>query len=185
CIEAAGGSGTCPAFDTDHATSYPDVPLDQQCIDRCTGDGQKSPTFFTGFLLRSVTAQRSEGAAFVDVDRVDLTYSFPKASDGSGASRWLERFQQTGLVGGRAALPSVELSGTELANRVDANPSAGVPFLRKLRLTGATDELGRHVDVDYRQTAPCSANNLPEGHADTNTLDCFPAWRKIGRASCR
>ena len=178
CIEAAGGTGTCPAFDADHATSYPDVPLDQLCTDRCTGDEQKSPTFFTGMLLRSVAAQRSEAAAFVDVDRVDFSYSFPEPSDGTSASLWLERFQQHGLGGdGEAALPAVVISGRERANRVDAAPELGVPFLRKLRITSVVDELGRRVDVDYTQPQPCPIDDFPEGRADTNTQNCYPAWR--------
>jgi RHS repeat-associated protein len=184
CVEAAGGSGSCPAFDAAHATSYPDVPLDQSCTGRCTAAEQKSPTFFTGNLLRSVTAQRSEGADFVDVDRVDFTYSFPKPSDGTGASLWLEKFQQFGLGGsGQASLPPVEFTGAEFANRVDANPSAGVPSLRKLRVTSAVDELGRRVDVGYSQPSPCSSANLPEGRADTNTLNCYPAWRTNGTSA--
>ncbi|MFL6077245.1 MAG: RHS repeat-associated core domain-containing protein [Mycobacteriales bacterium] len=184
CTEAAGGTGTCPAFDADHASSYPDVPLDQLCTGRCTGDEQKSPTFFTGELLRSVTSQRSDGTGYADVDRVDLTYSFPKPSDGTSASLWLERFQQSGLAGsGQASLPPVEFTGHELDNRVDNNPSAGVPRLPKLRITSVTDELGRTVAVDYTQPDRCSLDNLPEGHADTNTLDCYPAWRTNGQSA--
>ena len=178
CIEAADGDGTCPAFDADHASSYPDVPLDQLCTDRCTGDEQKSPTFFTGQLLRSVTAQRSEDTCFVDVDRVDFTYSFPEPSDGTSASLWLERFQQFGLGGtGEASLPPVVISGRERANRVDAAPDQGVPFLRKLRVTSVVDELGRRVDVQYAQPQPCPIDDFPDEHADTNTQDCYPAWR--------
>ncbi|MEV4319119.1 RHS repeat-associated core domain-containing protein [Actinocrispum sp. NPDC049592] len=185
CTEANGGSGgACPKMDADHASSYPDVPLDQLCTDRCTGDEQKSPTFFTGDLLRSVSAQRASGSSYVDVDRVGFTYSFPKPSDGTSASLWLERFQQTGAGGdGEASLPSVEFAGQELANRVDFDTSAGVPELKKLRITTATDELGRRVDVDYRQQHPCSRDNFPEGKADSNTQDCFPAWRTNGDSS--
>jgi len=42
CIDAADGSGTCPAFEKDHASSYPDIPMDQVCTGSCTGDEQKS-----------------------------------------------------------------------------------------------------------------------------------------------
>jgi RHS repeat-associated protein len=184
CVEAAGGSGTCPAFDRDHATSYPDVPLDQLCTDRCTTDDQKAPTFFTGKLLRSVNAQRVDGSSYVDVDRVDFTYSFPKPSDGTAASLWLERFRQVGLAGdGEQALPPVVFSGEEQPNRVDFDASAGVPELRKLRVTSATDELGRQVDVTYGRPHPCTRDDFPEGRADTNAQDCFPAWRTNGESS--
>jgi RHS repeat-associated protein len=184
CTEAAGGTGSCPSMDADHASSYPDVPLDQVCTDRCTGNEQKSPTFFTGDLLRSVTAQRNDGSSYVDVDRVDFSYLFPKPSDGTSASLWLDHFQQVGLGGGgQASLPAVEFTGQEFANRVDADPSAGVPFLRKLRITSVTDELGRNVAVDYTQPDPCRIDNFPEGHADTNVQDCYPAWRTNGTSA--
>lgn len=182
CIEAADGSGSCPAFDKDHASSYPDVPMDQVCTGSCTGDEQKSPSFFTNELLRSVTAQRNDGTGFVDVDRVDFTYSFPKPSDGTSASLWLEKFQQVGLGGsGSAALPAVVIAGRESPNRVDT--AAGVPKLEKLRVTAVTDELGRRVEVDYAQPDGCTIDNFPEGKADTNAQTCFPGWRSNGDSS--
>jgi RHS repeat-associated protein len=184
CLEAADGSGTCPAFDKDHASSYPDVPMDQVCTGDCTGDEQKSPSFFTGNLLRSVSAQRSEGDTFVDVDRVDFTYSFPKPSDGTSASLWLEKFQQVGLGGsGTEALPAVVIAGRESPNRVDAAPSSGVPKLEKLRVTTVTDELGRRVEIGYGQPDGCTIDNFPEGKADTNAQTCFPGWRSNDNSS--
>ncbi|MEU4602974.1 RHS repeat-associated core domain-containing protein [Kribbella sp. NPDC023972] len=184
CLEAADGSGTCPAFDQDHASSYPDVPMDQVCTGDCTGDEQKSPSFFTGTLLRSVAAQRSEGDTFVDVDRVDFTYSFPKPSDGTSASLWLEKFQQVGLGGsGEQALPAVVIAGRESPNRVDAAPGSGVPKLEKLRVTTVTDELGRRVEVGYGQPDGCTIDNFPEGKADTNAQTCFPGWRSNDNSS--
>jgi RHS repeat-associated protein len=181
CIEAADGSGTCPAFDKDHASSYPDVPMDQVCTGSCTGDEQKSPSFFTNQLLRSVTAQRNDGKDFVDVDRVDFTYSFPKPSDGTSASLWLEKFQQVGLSGsGSEALPAVVFAGRERPNRVDTTEGSGVPRLQKLRVTAFTDELGRRVEVTYGQPNGCTSTDFPEGKADTNTQTCFPAWRSNG-----
>ncbi|MER7243832.1 RHS repeat-associated core domain-containing protein [Kribbella sp. NPDC000426] len=184
CTEENGGSGSCPAFDKDHASSYPDVPMDQVCTGSCTGDEQKSPSFFTNVLLRSVTAQRNDGTNFVDVDRVNFTYSFPKPSDGTSASLWLEKFQQVGLGGsGTESLPPVVIAGRESPNRVDAAPDSGVPKLEKLRVTTVTDELGRRVEVDYGQPDGCTIDNFPEGHADTNTQTCYPAWRSNGDSS--
>ncbi|MFB6719398.1 RHS repeat-associated core domain-containing protein [Kribbella sp. NPDC056345] len=184
CIEANGGSGTCPAFDKDHASSYPDVPMDQVCTGSCTGDEQKSPSFFTNQLLRSVTSQRNDGTDFVDVDRVDFTYSFPKPSDGTSASLWLEKFQQVGLGGsGTEKLPPVVIAGRESPNRVDAAPGSGVPKLEKLRVTTVTDELGRRVEVGYGQPDGCTIDNFPEGKADTNAQTCFPGWRSNGDSS--
>jgi RHS repeat-associated protein len=185
CTEAVDGSGSCPAFDEDHASSYPDAPLDSLCTDRCTGEEQKSPTFFTGALLRSVTAQRSGAdGGWTDVDRLDLTYAYPKPSDGTSAGLWLEKVQQTGLSGsGELKLPAVEFTGKELANRADADPAAGAPEMRKLRITSVVDELGRRVDVGYGQPDPCPVDNLPEGRYDSNTQDCFPGWRTNGTDS--
>lgn len=185
CIEGADGSGECPSFDEDNATSYPDVPMDSLCTDRCTGEEQKSPTFYTEVLLRSVTAQRSgAGGGWVDVDRMDFTYAYPQPSDGTSASLWLEKVQQTGLAGsGSATLPAVEFTGTELANRADPDSAAGAPEMRKLRITSFVDELGRRVDVRYGQPNPCPIDNLPTGRFDRNTQDCFPGWRTNGEDS--
>ncbi|MEU1267409.1 RHS repeat-associated core domain-containing protein [Streptomyces sp. NPDC005799] len=186
CVEAAGGSGDCPAFDADHASSYPDAPLDSLCASGdCTGEEQKSPTFFTNALLRSVTAQRSDaGGGWTDVDRMDFTYDYPKPSDGTDAMLWLTKVQQTGLAGdGELALPAVEFTGKEYANRADADPAAGAPEMRKLRITSFVDELGRRVDVTYGQPDPCPIDDLPEGRYDSNTQDCFPGWRTNGTSS--
>ncbi|MFI9584320.1 RHS repeat-associated core domain-containing protein [Streptomyces sp. NPDC052236] len=186
CIEAADGSGTCPAFDADHASSYPDAPIDSLCASGdCTGEDQKSPTFFTSALLRSVTAQRSGGdGGWTDVDRLDFTYAYPEPSDGTSAMLWLEKVQQTGLAGsGELKLPAVEFTGKEFANRADADPSAGVPEMRKLRIDSFTDELGRKVDVTYGQPHPCPVGDLPEGRFDSNTQNCFPGWRTNGEDS--
>ncbi|GAA5039038.1 RHS repeat-associated core domain-containing protein [Actinopolymorpha pittospori] len=184
CVEAADGSGTCPAYDQDHATSYPDVPMDSLCTGRCTGEEQKAPTFFTGYLLRSVTAQRSGAdGGWVDVDRLDLTFSFPKPSDGTSAALWLRKVQQSGLAGSNTkSLPAVEFTGKERVNRADADPGAGAPEMRKLRMTSVVDEMGRRVDVNYGQPHACPKGDLPPAY-DTNTQDCFPGWRTNGDSS--
>jgi RHS repeat-associated protein len=186
CVEAAGGSGDCPAFDADHASSYPDAPLDSLCASGdCTGEEQKSPTFFTDTLLRSVTAQRSNGdGGWSDVDRLAFTYDYPKPSDGTSAMLWLTKVQQTGMAGsGELKLPAVEFTGKEFPNRADADPAAGAPEMRKLRITSFVDELGRRVDVTYGQPHSCPIDDLPEGRYDSNTQDCFPGWRTNGTDS--
>ncbi|MGW1212968.1 RHS repeat-associated core domain-containing protein [Streptomyces sp. NPDC002499] len=186
CVEAADGSGDCPAFDADHASSYPDAPLDSLCASGdCTGEEQKSPTFFTDSLLRGVTAQRSNAdGGWTDVDRLDFTYDYPEPSDGTSAMLWLAKVQQTGLAGdGELKLPAVEFTGKEYANRADADPAAGAPEMRKLRITQFVDELGRQVDVTYGQPDPCPVDDLPEGRYDSNTQDCFPGWRANGESS--
>jgi RHS repeat-associated protein len=186
CVEAADGSGDCPAFDADHATSYPDAPLDSLCASGdCTGEDQKSPTFFTNALLRSVTAQRSGAdGGWTDVDRLDFTYDYPEPSDGTSAMLWLTKVQQTGLAGdGELKLPAVEFTGKEYANRADAAPEEGAPEMRKLRISEFVDELGRRVDVTYGQPNPCPVDDLPEGRFDSNTQDCFPGWRTNGESS--
>ncbi|WP_079072264.1 RHS repeat-associated core domain-containing protein [Streptomyces canus] len=186
CVEAADGSGDCPAFDADHATSYPDAPLDSLCASGdCTGEDQKSPTFFTNALLRSVTAQRSGAdGGWTDVDRLDFTYDYPEPSDGTSAMLWLTKVQQTGLAGdGESKLPAVEFTGKEYANRADASPEEGAPQMRKLRISEFVDELGRRVGVTYGQPNPCPVDDLPEGRFDSNTQDCFPGWRTNGESS--
>lgn len=181
CVEFPAGGGTCPAFNLSNSESFPDVPMDSYCTSgQCTGDNQKAPTFFAANRLASITAQRSGGTtAWSDVDRLTLSHAFPEPSDGTTASLWLDKVQHTGLSGGGSqSLPAVEFTGTEFVNRADANPGAGVPFQRKLRITRILDELGRQVDVTYQQPDGC--NPIPEGNYDTNTRNCFPAWRVNG-----
>jgi RHS repeat-associated protein len=183
CVEAAGGTGTCPEFNQANASSYPDAPLSSLCTGICTGDDQRGPTFFTGQLLRSVSAERSGGdGSWVEADRLTFTYSYPQPSDGTDPALWLDKVAQTGFGGdGETTLPAVEFTGTELVNRADADPANGVPEQRKLRITRVIDELSRAVSVRYGQPDPCEP--LPTGSFDTNTKNCFPAWRTNGEDS--
>lgn len=179
CKERATGQPSvtvaCPTFSVANAASYPDVPTDLVCTATCT---EKAPTFFSHYLLRSVTAQRVVNGAWSNVERVSLGYSFPNPGDGTSPALWLARIQREGLSGTAISLPMVTMTSTPLDNRVDYSTALGVAPLKKFRVSGVTDSLGSTVTATYGHATTaqaCSVTSLPTAW-DTNTRECFPRW---------
>ncbi|WP_404385026.1 RHS repeat-associated core domain-containing protein [Knoellia locipacati] len=170
-----GATPSCPSFAAANASSYPDVPMDLLCTSGCT---QESPSFFSHYLMRSVTSYTRTGGSFAPVDKVEYAYSYPDPGDGSSPSLWLAKIRRSGVNGSSAlALPDVTLTGQARPNRVDYDTSAGVAPLNKYRVVYIGDELGGEVEVTYGQPAgqTCTAANIPSVW-DTNTLACFPRY---------
>ena len=112
------------------------------------------------------------------ITRIQPRFQFPNPGDGSSPSLWLQDLQRVGLNGSATdvALPVQEFGGVGLTNRVDYDTSAGVLPLKFFRVHRITDELGGQTSVSYGQANPCTRSNLPQGNADTQTLDCFPQY---------
>lgn len=173
-------SGTCPAVSLANAASYPDVPVDLMCTEVSCDDW--GPSFFSTKLLREVSGERFLDGSWAKVDSVRMGYTFPTHTDGTSPDLTLHRLRSIGHAdNGTYSLPHVDFSYTQLPNRVDANPGAGVPALYKHRLTGINDELAAHTQITYGH--PSSARDcspLPS-QWDTNTQDCFPRfWKPDG-----
>ena len=173
----------CPQLTSSTDTdTYPDVPLDLMCWSATSCPGQYSPSFFSTEKIAKIATFVRNSAALVnpsysDVDELTFSYTFPStAADDASASLFLTGIRRDGLVGTRVTLPTVLIGGTAFQNRVDANPSGGVPALRKYRVTSIEDELGATVHVTYGQPNPCTASALPAWN--TNTTDCFPQFYK-------
>ncbi|MFJ3493174.1 RHS repeat-associated core domain-containing protein [Streptomyces sp. NPDC086091] len=160
-----------------NAAKWPDVPVDQECK---TGTKCTSPvaTFFTTKRLTSVVTQmRKDATSYQDVDAWLFTHLFTDNGDDS-KTLWLTKIEHEGRAGGTAVkLPSVDLFGEQLANRVDAIGDNIAPFHR-FRLSMVLSETGAQLDVTYAPT-DCTKANLPK--PGESTKRCYPVkWAPPG-----
>ncbi|MFV2020396.1 hypothetical protein ACFHVL_17980, partial [Micromonospora sp. LOL_023] len=135
---------SCWSGSSPNTASWPDTPWDMQC-DAAPCNNNIGPSYFTGKRLTSVTTQVRVGGVYQDVDRWNLSHSFPSTNESTALnppSLWLSGIQRTGLAGGQAALPQVTFGGNRYANRTDHNVSAAVPVTNKYRITEINTESG-------------------------------------------
>lgn len=154
------------------ATTWPDVPWDQDCAAApCTG--KWSPTFWSTKRLTRVSTQVSTGGGnYRTVDQWDFAHSFPVPGDNTTASLWLTSITMTGLAASPSiALPPVTFEGTMLQNRVNS-AADGLPKLNKFRITAIKTESGGAIDISY--AAPDCADGGTPPVADDNKTRCFP-----------
>ncbi|MFJ3019534.1 RHS repeat-associated core domain-containing protein [Streptomyces tendae] len=158
-----------------NASYWPDVPVDQECASgaKCTV-GQ---TFFTTKRLTGITTQiRKDATAYQDVDHWALEHRFNDNGDDS-KTLWLEKISHEGRAGTNTKLPSVELFGEQLVNRVDAVGDNIAPFHRD-RLATVISETGAQLDINYAPT-DCVKSALPAPGASTKR--CYPVkWAPPG-----
>ncbi|MET7655052.1 polymorphic toxin-type HINT domain-containing protein [Streptomyces sp. NPDC005486] len=159
-----------------NASHWPDVPVDQECKSgtKCTSPVQ---TFFTTKRLTSVVTQmRKDATNYSDVDAWTFTHLFTDNGDDS-KTLWLSKIEHEGRVGTAVKLPSVELFGEQLANRVDAIGDNIAPFYR-FRLSMVLSETGAQLDVTYAPT-DCAKASLPK--PGESTKRCYPVkWAPPG-----
>ncbi|WP_446038218.1 polymorphic toxin-type HINT domain-containing protein [Streptomyces sp. SID1121] len=158
-----------------NAARWPDTPVDQECkaSTKCTV-GQ---TFWTSKRLTGITTQiRKDATDYQDVDAWTLTHLFTDNGDDS-KTLWLSQIQQEGRVGTATKLPTVELIGEQLANRVDAIGDNIAPFHR-FRLATVLSETGSQLDVNYAP-ADCTKSTLPK--PGESVKRCYPVkWAPPG-----
>ncbi|WP_327694870.1 polymorphic toxin-type HINT domain-containing protein [Streptomyces sp. NBC_00459] len=159
-----------------NAAQWPDVPVDQECkaSTKCTSPVQ---TFFTTKRLTSVVTQmRKDATTYSDVDAWTLTHLFTDNGDDS-KTLWLSKIEHEGRAGTAIKLPSVDLFGEQLANRVDAIGDNIAPFHR-FRLSMVLSETGAQLDVTYAAT-DCTKATLPT--PGESTKRCYPVkWAPPG-----
>ncbi|MGW2614311.1 polymorphic toxin-type HINT domain-containing protein [Streptomyces sp. NPDC001500] len=159
-----------------NASHWPDVPVDQECksATKCTSPVQ---TFFTTKRLTSIVTQmRKDATNYQDVDAWLLTHLFTDNGDDS-KTLWLSKIEHEGRVGTAVKLPSVDLFGEQLANRVDAIGDNIAPFYR-FRLSMVLSETGAQLDVTYAP-ADCTKATLPR--PGESTKRCYPVkWAPPG-----
>ncbi|MFI7408879.1 polymorphic toxin-type HINT domain-containing protein [Streptomyces sp. NPDC049627] len=161
------------------AADWPDVPWDQNCKADTKCPGQNSPTFWTRKKLTKISTQiRTGDATYSPVDEWSLTHVFTDNGDGS-KSLWLSRITHTGKAGTDVSVPSVELYGTQLPNRVDETGDNLQPFYR-FRLSAVKNETGGVLNVNYADRQ-CTTAALPA--EDSSKVRCFPVkWNPPGAA---
>ncbi len=166
-------------FTKENAKNWPDVPVDQFCAPGKECKNQHSPTFWTRKRFSAITTQVLTRGAYKDVDRWDLTHSFPQTGDGTSNGLWLASVKHTGKTNGELSTPEITFSGQQLANRVDG--LEGLPPFIRYRINAISTESGGLIGVTY--SAPeCNRDGvLPASDAD-NTLRCYPVnWSAPGQ----
>ncbi|MFF3764588.1 RHS repeat-associated core domain-containing protein [Streptomyces sp. NPDC001922] len=162
-----------------NAAHWPDTPVDLECKadTKCTA-GQSVPSFWTTKRLTGITTQMRTGTdTYTDVDAWTLTHRFTDNGDDS-KTLWLAAIDHEGKAGsGSVKMPSVELQGTQLVNRVDRNGDNIAPFHR-YRLGTVLSETGSQLDINYAPTE-CTAGALPK--PGESTKRCYPVrWAPPG-----
>ncbi|OKJ02807.1 hypothetical protein AMK18_11460 [Streptomyces sp. CB01249] len=165
------------ALKDDTAADWPDVPWDRNCKADTKCAGQNSPTFWTRKQLTEITTQIRNGATtYEDVDRWKLGHSYVDNGDGS-KSLWLKNIDHTGLVGDDKSVPSVELQGIQLPNRVDV-PNDNIQEFNRFRLAGVASESGSALSANYSEPE-CTSTTLPK--VGESTVRCYPVkWNPPG-----
>ncbi|MFI6439846.1 polymorphic toxin-type HINT domain-containing protein [Streptomyces sp. NPDC050759] len=176
CLPTAGFDCAESKRTKANATYWPDVPVDQECKSgtKCTSPVQ---TFFTTKRLTSIVTQmRKDATNYSDVDAWTLTHLFTDNGDDS-KTLWLSKIDHEGRAGTTVKLPSVELFGEQLANRVDAIGDNIAPFHR-FRLSMVLSETGAQLDVTYAPV-DCAKASLPK--PGESTKRCYPVkWAPPG-----
>lgn len=163
-----------------NAKYWPDTPVDRACAanTKCTA-GQSTQTFWTTKRLVGITTQMSKSSVageYDDVDAWTLTHIFTDNGDDT-KTLWLSKIDHEGKVGGSLKMPSVELGGTHLMNRVDSDTDNTDPF-RRLRLVSVVSETGAQLDITYAPRE-CTPTALPK--PGESTKRCYPViWSPPG-----
>ncbi|MGQ5263977.1 RHS repeat-associated core domain-containing protein [Micromonospora sp. ZYX-F-536] len=175
----ASGTIDCDPQDLNATTApyWPDVPWDRNCVKdtKCKTD-QITPTFWTRKRLVGITTEIRGASGWTGVDNWKLDHLLTDNGDGS-RTLWLNKITHAGLVNGTAAMPSVELAGLQLPNRIDRTGDFIAPLIR-FRLAKVYTDSGAEIDVNYA-TPDCAEGNLPtEGKS---TRRCYPVkWNPLG-----
>ncbi|MFV2198329.1 RHS repeat-associated core domain-containing protein, partial [Nocardiopsis sp. LOL_012] len=166
------------SLDDDTAQHWPDVPYDMACeADTECGWTQTSPSFWTRKRLEQIRTQYDTGDGYQTVDAWELTHLFTDNGDGS-RTLWLSEITRTGHDGEeQESLPSVQLDGIQLPNRVD-DPGDNIQPFNRFRLSTVYTEFGGQVDVNYLG-GTCAHDDLPTEGEQTGR--CYPVkWNPPG-----
>jgi RHS repeat-associated protein len=182
----AGNSCSDEEFTVTHPEYWPDTPVDLNCVSGkdCTKHGA---SFWSRKRLTSIVTQVQVGGVTKQVDRYDLTQTFPDGGD-HAPTLWLESIKRTGLdrLGGATADTSagaVTFYPIQLPNRVGTVP--GLPRMYHNRIVSIESETGALTTVDY-STPDCSSvpasdlndekDTKAQEFASTNATGCFPVY---------
>ncbi|WP_328560397.1 RHS repeat-associated core domain-containing protein [Streptomyces coelicoflavus] len=165
-------------FTEANAAHWPDTPVDRYCkADTKCDASQSAQTFFTRKRLTGITTQMRTGAStYQDVDAWTFTHRFLDNGDDTH-TLWLSKIGHEGRVDGTEKLPSVQLMGLALVNRVDSDDD-NIDGFHRYRLATVLSETGAQLDVTYAPTQ-CTAEALPK--PGESTKRCYPVvWSPPG-----
>ena len=176
CVPGTPSGNTCAdsQFTTANSSSWPDVPIDQNCKsgDTCN---VHSPTFWSRKMLSNITTQYWNGTAYVKVDSYDLGHQFPTDAD---PESWLSSIARTGYAadGTSIAMPTITTHGSAMPNRVAGYNS--LPSMPHWRMTSLILDTGENLSFTY--TTACSSAKIPSDPS-ANTSQCMPVyWSPAG-----
>ena len=163
---------------TKNATTWPDVPWDQECTASPCRTG--SPTFWATKRLAAVTTKVGGSP----VEKWTLGHSFPDPGDGTRAGLWLDKVSHVGLVGETTTRPDIRFGGIQLSNRVDTH-SDQYAAMKWWRLKTIHTETGGRVDVTYSDPDCVAGSRMPNPNAlQDNNLRCYPVrWTPEGNTT--
>ncbi|MFI6849951.1 polymorphic toxin-type HINT domain-containing protein [Kitasatospora sp. NPDC050467] len=159
---------------TGHPLAWPDVPVDQICVDSSCVNS--APTFFTTKRLDKISTQVLVNSAYRTVDTWQLNQSLAYPGDNTSRLLQLDSIQRTPSNGQTAItdFPAVKFSYEMRSNRVDGLVPAQKMFMRP-RVREINTETGGRINVLYNKYPECSrnANRMPASE-DSNTMACMP-----------
>ncbi|WP_327373343.1 polymorphic toxin-type HINT domain-containing protein [Streptomyces sp. NBC_01216] len=180
CLPVTAFDCAASKFTTGNAAYWPDTPVDRNCAanTKCTAS-QSTQTFWTTKRLVGITTQMSKSSVageYADVDAWTFTHLFTDNGDDT-KTLWLAKIDHEGKAGGSDKMPSLELAGSHLMNRVDSDVDNTDPF-KRLRLDTVVSETGAQLNITYAPQE-CTATVLPA--PGTSTKRCFPVvWSPPG-----
>ncbi|WP_285104033.1 RHS repeat-associated core domain-containing protein [Promicromonospora sp. MEB111] len=171
---------TCAAEDrtVEHGSHWPDLPLDLVCTSSTTCPDVQSQVFFDRFRMTGITTQIRSNGTLVGVDNWGLVQTLPTVGD-SMPTLWLDTITHKGLGGNNddtddLALPVVDFTSEQLANRVNGIGDDGAKAMTRLRVNEILSESGGVTAIDYSGTE-CSSNVLP-ANPWSNDKRCMPVF---------
>lgn len=170
---------SCGTASAPTTANWPDTPWDLDCALGSTScPDNATPSFwsyrwYTGVTTQIVTNQ-STGTTR-DVDSWSFAHSFPDTNEAAvDPAAWLVSINRTGKAGAAdVSVPQVAFSGTRYANRTDYNTSAGVPMVKRYRITSIANGTGGHILVTY-EGSDCTTSS--QADPDNNSKRCFPQY---------
>ncbi|WP_433077762.1 RHS repeat-associated core domain-containing protein [Dactylosporangium sp. CA-052675] len=163
----------------DHPENWLDTPWDQHCpLDR-TSCTQRTPTFWTPYLLDNVTTRVWSPSAnsYQNADVWTLQHAFPSSGETNvSPSLWFDFIYRTGYNGANSlSTPRMHFGGDRFPNLVT---NVG-PYYNHFRLSYIETGTG-HITTAAYSSPECTIANVNGVPWDQFPLRCYPQWNGGG-----